>query len=524
MRNLALPVLIIFVAVSLISCGSYGNPSSYNGGTTPATVPVTVSVQDTPPAGVAILSFQIQITSATLQPSVATQAVVSLLVNPASVELEHLQSEAALLGSLNVAAGTYNSATVTFANPTMTIFNNTAAPLTVGATVCAVKTVCNLTPTLTSATVTVNTAPFPITLAANSPLGFLLHFDVNDSVNSNLLSITPTVDLKEIAPSATGVIHQENLTGMITAISAPDFTLQPGIGVPMPIPLGVAVATPPAFNIVTNSSTVYNFSDSLQATCTTNNFACLATGQTVNVIVNVLSNGTLVATQVTLFEQHNTPAFEGTVTSVDTAKSQFQMLLLSGQWLPGAPPSPNAAIGVLLTVSVSNTTAFEIDTDGITLPSGLTFAGISDMTPGQMVEIQIGPSAVSAGPAVNTLTLATSRVRLDESQVTATVTATNPTGTPPSFTLGTLPPLFGSASTINVLTVPTTLFVNVSGVAGLAVGDTVSAGGLLFNTAGAPTLVAEQVLSRVICPAVEASATTAGTTTIMVPCVLPPLP
>jgi hypothetical protein len=513
MRNLAFPVLLIFAAVSLVSCGSAGSSS---GGSTimPATVPVTMSVQDTPPAGVAVLSFELQITSASLQPSDASKPVVPLLVKSTDIELEHLQSEPALLGSLNVTAGTYSSATVSFTNPRMAIFNNTGAPLTVGATVCAVNTVCKLTPKLTSATTTVSTLPFPITLAANSPLGLLLHFDVNDSVSADLLSITPTVDLKLITPSATGVIHQEHLTGTITEVSAPDFMLQFGLGAPTPMNL----TSPPVFNIVTNSSTVYNFADTLAATtCTTSNFACLAVGQTVNVTVNVLSDGSLLASQVTLLEQHNAPAFEGTVTSVDTANDQFQMVLMSGQWLATAAPTASAAVGVLLKVSITNTTAFEIDKDGITIPTGLTFTGISDMIPGQRVEIQ--PSAVSVGPVANTLTLATSRVRLDESQVTGAVSSIDNSVTPPTaFTLGPLPPLFGSAASLKIQAVSGTQFQNVTGVAGLTVGNTVSAAGLLFNAPGTPTLVAEKVLRRTICPAATASATT-----IMVPCVLPPL-
>src|ERR1019366_7205380 len=95
----------------------------------PAAVPVTMSVQDSPPAGVTVLSFQIQITSASLQPSPAGSPVVPLLAKPTDVELEHLQSEPALLGSLNVPAGTYTSVTVAFTSPRMVIFNSTAAPI-----------------------------------------------------------------------------------------------------------------------------------------------------------------------------------------------------------------------------------------------------------------------------------------------------------------------------------------------------------------------------------------------------------
>jgi Domain of unknown function (DUF4382)/Domain of unknown function (DUF5666) len=518
MRKLAFPGFLVAVAVFLISCGVNSNSSTMSNNANPAMVPVTMSVQDAPPAGVTILSFEIQITSANLQPADTTRPAVALLVKPAEVELEQLQAEPALLGNLNVAAGKYSSVTVAFANPRMTIFNGTASAIMVGTTSCASKSVCMLTPALTNATTTVNTAPFPITLAANSPLGLLLHFDVNSSVSSDLMSITPTVDLKQIAPSTTGVIQQVHLAGTITATSSPDFTLQLGLGALAP----TIAASPPVFKIATNGSTIYEFQDDLQATCTTDNFACLAPGQAVQVTANVLADGSLLAAVVTLFEQHDNPAFEGTVVSVDTTNNQFKMALMGGQYSSSAPLAAvtSIAIGVLITVNVTSSTVYEIDTDGFTIPAGLTFHGISDMVAGQSVEIQ--PSAVSAGPVANTLIASTNRVRLDKSQVTARVASIDNSVTPPTaFTLGssTLPPLFSPFSAILVETIttpPPTQFQNVSGVSGLTVGDTVSVGGLLFNTSAMPTMVAERVLKRVICAAASAS----GTTT-MIPCALP---
>ncbi len=516
MRKLGFASLLVAVSMSLVSCSS--NSSSSNNSSsifTPALVPVTMSVQDTPPAGVAVLSFEIQVTSASLTSSNPKNPAVTLLAKPANVELEHLQSEAALLGNLNVPADTYSSLTATFANPQLVIFNATVAPITVGTTVCAAKSPCKLTPALTSATTTVSTAPFPITLSANSPLGFLLHFDVNSSVDSTLLTVTPTVDVKELIPTTAGVIHQEHLAGTVTALSSPNFTLQPGLGSPT-----AAIGTlPPAFNIATNSSTVYDFDDKLAATCSMPGFACLATGQTVNATVSVLADGSLLATQITLYEQHNSPAFEGTVVSVDTTKNTFQMALMGGQWSPTAVPTTSAAIGVIVTVSVPPSTPFEIDKDGFTIPSGLTFAAIGDLVAGQTVEIQ--PSAVGVGPNANTLTLTTSRVRLDETQVTAHVASIDTSVTPPTaFTIGTLPPLYSAFTAIKVQTVTTPLatqFQNVTGVAGLSTGDLVSVGGLLFNTGATPTLVAEKVLKRVQC-----TAAVAGGATLLVPCALPP--
>jgi len=507
MKKLALFIFLTTTALSLISCGGNSTYTS-GGGLTAAAVPVTVSVQDAAPTGVAITSFEVQIMNASIHNS-ATNADVALLARPTEVELEHLQSEPALLGALNVSAGTYSSASATFANPQMVIFNNTAAPITVGTTVCAIKASCKLTPTLNPATTTISTAPFPITLAANSPVGFLLHFDINSSISSDLSAITPTIDLKQIAPSATGVIHPEHLVGTITAISSPDFSLQPGLGEPMP----VSAILPPVTNIVTNASTIYIFSDRLAASpCANNNFSCLAVGQTVNVTVNVLSDGSLLATAVTLFEQ-NSPALEGTVVSVTPAQNQFQITMMGGQWMPGAGINASAIVGAAVTVNVNSSTAYQIDADGITLPSGLTFGGINDVAIGQVVEVQ---PAVVVSPTANALTLSTNRVRLEESQVTATVSATSPSAAPPSFTLSSLPPIFPSGSTMNVLAVSTTKFSdNISGgVAGLAKGDTVSVGGLLFHTTGGPTMVAEKVLKRVQCAVTSGTGTTTTFTCI----------
>jgi hypothetical protein len=512
MSRLAAISILFLAAFCLISCGG---PGGLFGGTlaptsTPADVPITMSVQDSPPAGVTVLSFEIQISSASLQPSDSTKSAVALLTRDTDIELEHLQSEPALLGNLKVPAGTYSSVTVAFANPRMVIFNSSAAAITVGAITCAAKAPCKLTPALSSGTIKVNTAPFPITLASNSPLGLLLHFDINSSISMDLLTVTPTIDLKQITPAA-GVIHQEHLVGTITDVSTPpNFTLQPGLGAPTP----VGLATPPTLLIKADTNTKFSFVDDLHSTCVSNNFACLASGQTVKVTANVMSDGSLLATQISLFEQQ-TAAFEGTVISVDATNNQFKMALMGCQWA-GIAPSTSAAVGVLVTVTVTPSTVYENDPDGFTLPAGLTFKGIADMVVGQIVEIQVLPTAISAGSAANPLPLTTLRVRLDETQVTAKIKSIDSST---AFTLdaSTLPPLFSGTTPIKVQTItvpPPTQFQNVTGVSGLAVGDTVSVGGLLFNTGGTPTLAAEKVLKRMQCLATTAASTTA------VPCVM----
>ena len=134
-------------------------------------VPVSMTIHDTPPSGISILSFEIHITGAALQPSDSTASAVSLISAPDEIELEHLQTSSAFLGSSSVPAGTYNSLTVTFANPQITIQNNTGAAITVGGQSCNVGQICEVKPTLNQASVTVNAnPPFPITLSATAPV------------------------------------------------------------------------------------------------------------------------------------------------------------------------------------------------------------------------------------------------------------------------------------------------------------------------------------------------------------------
>ena len=239
---------MLILAITLAGCGG-----SYSGSTGPigsnsSSAPVSLTIGDDPPAGVAILRYQTQVTDAELQPMDPTQPPVSMLLGPLNVELLHLQTETAPLGNINVPSGIYSGLTATFANPEMTVFNNSAQTLTLGSQTCAPNQICIFNPTLnqTTASVTSPTAPFPVTLSANSPLGFEMHFDVNASVQGNL-TVSPQITLKQvIPPSPTSPIDQFHVIGRISAINSPTFTIQTGFGNLSAV-------------ITTNSSTTYDF-------------------------------------------------------------------------------------------------------------------------------------------------------------------------------------------------------------------------------------------------------------------------
>src|SRR5260370_40818208 len=113
---------LLFVCVLVVySCGgSMSNPLQQG---SPA---LSVTVTDTPPAGVSVLSFEVSVTGATLNPG-----SVDLLAGrgPVRIEVENLETESGFLNTARVAPGTYTSLNLTFANPELTFKNGTTGTL-----------------------------------------------------------------------------------------------------------------------------------------------------------------------------------------------------------------------------------------------------------------------------------------------------------------------------------------------------------------------------------------------------------
>jgi hypothetical protein len=155
-------VLVVLLGITLAARGGNSMPSQ---SPNPAAVPVSFTISDNPPTGVTILRFEIQVTGATLQPADSSQSPVSMLSMPVEAELEHLQTEPALLANVNVPTGTYNGLSATFAHPQMTLLNQTSQTLTVGSQTCAANQVCTLTPPLNQVSINVQAPTSPLTKA-----------------------------------------------------------------------------------------------------------------------------------------------------------------------------------------------------------------------------------------------------------------------------------------------------------------------------------------------------------------------
>ncbi len=459
------------IAVVLAFMSSAGLWLAGCGGTTttnPMTgsAPVTVSMRDTPPSGVTILAFEITVTGAQLQPSSSSQAAVSLLNAPVEIELKQLETETAFLNTAPAPPGTYSGITLTFANPEMTILDTTGQ-------FCGGQTVCQLHPTLnaTTATVTAPTAPFPLTLNDNTPVGLVVDFNLNASVQSNL-SVTPQVSFTQVpALQPSGELEKfEDVLGQVTAIGNNQFTLK-------------EFFSGQSLTVAVTSNT--QFEDFDEAGCAANNFSCLKVGQVVEVDLSLNSSGQFVAVKVHLEENPNEELAEGTVVSINAAQNTFNMVVLDE-----VPDIAGLGVGIPVTVTVQSGASFSVNTDGATLPAGVSFNGLSDLLPGQRVRLRV-LAVASSGTG---LAVTTDRVRLTDTQLTGTVA----TVAPPNFVVNQLSALFTTAgiNQIQVQTSSATEFEGVNGVSGLTAGDRVSLRGLLFKTASDPLLVALKVRKR----------------------------
>lgn len=430
-------------AMLLASCGggSSINPPPGGGGL----ASTAVLLRDAPPAGTTVITFEITLTSATLNPG-----SVPLLPAPLRVEVKQFEVESALLALRSVPPGQYDSITVTIANPEMTIMDAAG--------------VREIKPPLNSSSATFNFNP-KLNVTADSSLGLLIDFDINASVQNNL-SVTPTItaSLLPAQGQAQVVEELEDVFGEITAIdsTSSSFTLRES-------------ATGLSLNVRTDANT--EFKDGLT------NFASLKVGQTVEVDLRVQSGGTLLAKKVEMEQAENEleDELEGVLVGLPAA-NQFQMVLNKK-----TPLTFPVDVGTVLTVTMDTNTSFRIDNDGVNI-SGLNFLSSSDLLIGQTVEVEKASGSSNTSPLAK-------RVTLKKGSISGQVSSA-PSGT--DFGLGGLSSLFTANSVNNIIvrTTPETNFEDISGLSALTVGRNVSVRGWLFKTSGAPVLVAKKVRGR----------------------------
>src|ERR1700682_5780811 len=435
-----------FLALLLNGCGNSYPSMQPPPGPGAQGAAVTLTVKDTPPAGVTVLSLELTVNSAVLNPG-----NYALVPNPLKIEVKQLETDAAFLSTVNVPPGTYQSITVNLTNPELTILNQSGAAI--GS--CANNSVCELKPTATG-NINFSGPPFPITIQSGAPVGFQVDVNVAKLV-TNALSLdfnaSGAVSLTQLPLPGRPADHLDDvddLMGVVQNLDATNktFTFHTANG---------------DFSIQAGMNTEFEFEN-----CAANNFTCLQNGIVIKVDIEV----------------------GGAVFKIDDS-THFEMVVLGE-----LRNVNNVSVGNPVAVTLTNPT-FEVKSDGLSVPSALQGAftaatDTSQLLPGQVLQIRASAPVTAAPP----IALTTNRVRLRKTQLTANVTGAP---APPNFVVASLPGLFTGAGimTIGVQTSSATDFEGVSGVSGLADQNVVSVRGLLFKDgANPPQLIAGKVRQR----------------------------
>ena len=460
----------------LSACGTrpINGGGTTGGNTAPLTLaltaPFTLGTSNNPPAGITVLSFEITITSAVLQPG-----NVSLIDSPQTIELTQLQTDSVLLTSKTVATGNYTSLVLTFANPDMTIYNGAGSVAN-----CTVGTVCEFGPTLSVSSVTLSPA---LTLTANTPEALGLVLSLNDSLQPDLslnLGAGLTFESFTSVSSSVELFPLNTVAGVIAALGTNQITLNTTAGA--------------SLSVATTSSTQYSFPSTV---CAANDSSCLAIGQVVSADMSVFGDGSIQANTVTFEDNSGDPILAGTIVAIASGSNPPQFsFVVHGQ----APATAGVSIDNFATVSLQTPTTYLIDADDLTIPAGYAFASTADLVVGQ--EVLVRGNTIQATPVNNapdTIAISTNQLILRQSQWTANVGL--PDAGTGAFSLTSLPNLFTSLTptAINNLFVSTpsqTQFVFTSSTT-LTAGTSATVKGLIFsntsNTVGSPSDVASIV-------------------------------
>lgn len=473
MRKVIFITLVIASCTFLTACG--GSMSASSTTTTSGGVPMSLTIGDSAPKDVAVVFLEALITDASLQPMDTTKSPVSMLSTPTEFEFGHLQTDTAFVSLTSVTPDTYTGLNLKFGSAVLTVVNHSANP--VGG--CAPNSVCELTPSISPMSVTIEGTPFPITIDEKSVVGIRLDLNVDSSVQPDL-TISPAVTISRVRQrddSEEGMEMEriDEIDGQVTTVGTNQFTL-------------MNERSGQSFTIMVDTNTVFeDFARSTTCSPTSANFSCVM-GQIVSVDLSENGMGTMLAKLVEFEEDPTKAAIKGTITSVDcTQPTQFQMVVYNEEPALGGV-SEGSPVGVMIdSNAMFQVGSEELGEDGGFNISGLMFSSCSDLMVGQ--NVQIRPETASTSGGMTTLT--TNLVRLWPSQITGQVGTASPTNG--TFVLMPLSPLFTDATPkvpmINVVTLSNMNFEDFSGFSSLTAGSTVSVKGLLFNTPTTPTLV-----------------------------------
>lgn len=416
----------------LASCsGLHSGHGGGGGGTTNAHV--TITMFDTPPAGLTLLSFTLPIAGISLVPSSGSAIPISSIVS--SVEATRLQTDSVLLASdVSITPGTY-SLSVSLGPTTATagvFVNSTGSSITYTLSgsnfTCANNAVCNL-PAGAIATIPISGT---FTLGSGSSQWIGLNLDLTNAITTSgglSVDFTQSGVLSMITAVRTGLPSGaadtlEDFTGVVTAYTAnSSITVQNGV-------------TGQKLTATLNSSTEYDIPLGTYDNCTASTSqGCLAVGSTVSIDMNVNSVGVLTATEVDVLDATAVDEVEGVIYPT-TNTNVFGLILAdkvsaSGNSVLGASTT---TWGTPILLNVNSVNNFAVDAKTLSSqftgePAGF---GAGQLLAGQQVRAQV--TSIASGASGITATATNMLLRFSRLTGTAVGPGANTFNfTPPAY-------------------------------------------------------------------------------------------
>ena len=405
-------LLVVAAVLGLASCSGSNNKCTTNCPTGDASVSITLF--DTPPSGVTVLSFSLPIVGISLTPSTGSAVPIYSPTTIVPTELTRLQAESALitLGS-QVPAGTYTSVNVTLAASSGVFINYSGSTIAVSSSLtCPNGGVCNL-PTGAAATINI-----PINLTLTSGENAWIGIDVN--LNNAITSPTTTsigVDFTQpktftaITTPRSGTPSGAfdtigDFTGTVTALSSSSITVQNTL-------------TGQSLTAAVNASTELDAAPGTYSGCTSA-ASCVTMGSVVSMDSALTTSNALTATEIDTLGAVATDEVEGVIFPTSTAG--VVGLIISDK----ISASGNSTLGAFTTtfgtgisLSAGSNINYVIDTKNLTtFVQPIGFAGSGDLLAGQQIRAHVsnvttttsGTTTVIQANATNVL-LRWSRIR-----------------------------------------------------------------------------------------------------------------
>lgn len=436
-RVLGITAVALVFALSLVGCGSGSsttNASAFN--TTISTGDGTLD---------SLVKCEVNFSALTLTGSGGTATTGNLLSKTTEVEFVHQAGTFEPLAVLNIPPGTYSGATFTATGAEVVVMNTAVPPAPV-----------QIPASLSASTVSV-TFPAPITISNTTSSQINFDMDLAGSVTLNgapptSATIAPkfNVTTSTVANSDSGDGEIDDAHGSVTAINAPNFTIQ------------TKQAT---ITFATDAST--QFKDGITA------LSGMKVGDIVEVDGTSKPDGSKLATKVELEEGSSGEEAEGVITAVTGAPAT--QVTIAHQM----DSSNSAAPPVTVNASIGASTQFIVRADKLSLGSAPAFDASHI---GKAQRIEVDAASGTASP------LAADKIKLREQALIGTVSGATASG----FTL-----TLNSGSAFASLSGTTTVSVSIVSGTQLKVtpanAATVRVRGLVFVNGTAYSMVAARV-------------------------------